>query len=385
MPPLDILGRRLQARDHSLSVPVPSATAAFGIPNACNICHRDRDPGWAARFVERWYSDDQKDRLEITAAFFFGFRKEPAAAGALVRLFGDRGSLPAARRAAIPMILAGYGDPSLLSPLIGALDDPAEHPLVRFQVVAALAAVPGRLTDATLLRAVLRPEPAIRQLASVEAGRRGLRPHDAAVREALDRNLAEYERLVVEQRQDVAEEWARLADIDGGRGSHARAIARYERALQLKEDLPEAQIQLGTLYGGQGETQKAAARFRTAARLLPDSPVPPYNLGSLYLMEGRPSEALEPLSRALRIDPAHLDARYHLAVAQIETGSFEPALENLKEVVEKRPGQPMARYYLGRAYEATGRLDLAAGAYREALRIAPDLREAREALRRIGA
>lgn len=382
MPLVDILGR-FQSRDHMISVPVPNATVNFGTPNACNTCHPDRDPEWAAARVEEWFDDDQKERVNRIAAFFFGYRKEPAAAPTLIRLFQDRETLPTARRAAIPMILAGYSDPSLLTPLIGSLDDPKEHPMVRYQVAQALAAVPGRLTEPALLRAVTRPEIAIRQIAAVELGRRGVKPEDPTVARALDAAVAEYEEVVATHRADVAEDHANLGDIYLARGKEDRAVEKYEQALRLKEDLPETQIRLGTIHAKRRRTEEAAARFRAAAELLPDSPIPLYNLGSLYVLASRPTEAIRPLTRALEIDPSHVEARYNLAVALIESGRPADAVDPLRRVVTDRPRHPMARYYLGRAYEQSGRKDLAAAAYREALRIAPDLPQAREALERV--
>ncbi|HEV8375062.1 MAG TPA: ammonia-forming cytochrome c nitrite reductase subunit c552, partial [Candidatus Polarisedimenticolia bacterium] len=137
MPFVDILGRRLQARDHSISVPVPAITKNFGAPNACNTCHRDRDPGWAADAIQRWFHVDQQNRVQSAAAFFFGFRRDPTALPALLALFKNKEALSMPRRAAIPQILATYQDASLLAPLVGAMLDPEEEPLVRYQIASA--------------------------------------------------------------------------------------------------------------------------------------------------------------------------------------------------------------------------------------------------------
>ena len=38
---------RMNRSDHSMLPPAPAATMKFGSPNACNLCHKDKDAAWA--------------------------------------------------------------------------------------------------------------------------------------------------------------------------------------------------------------------------------------------------------------------------------------------------------------------------------------------------
>ncbi len=38
--------------------PVPAATIAFKSPNACNLCHTDKDAAWSDEWVRKWYPRD---------------------------------------------------------------------------------------------------------------------------------------------------------------------------------------------------------------------------------------------------------------------------------------------------------------------------------------
>ena len=59
---------RMTRSDHSMRPPTPAATLKFKSPNACNICHKDKDPAWADQQVRQWHSDDyQKPVLERAA------------------------------------------------------------------------------------------------------------------------------------------------------------------------------------------------------------------------------------------------------------------------------------------------------------------------------
>jgi len=38
--------------------PTPAATVAYGSPNACNICHIDKNAEWADKYVRQWRTRD---------------------------------------------------------------------------------------------------------------------------------------------------------------------------------------------------------------------------------------------------------------------------------------------------------------------------------------
>ena len=117
--------------------------------------------------------------------------------------------------------------------------DPAEEPLVRYQIAAALASVPGPLSDQALLRAVMRPETAMRRVAGVELAKRGVRPKDPAIQDAIDGVVKEYEEIVQDVRSDVPEDHGNLGDIYLNRGNSEAAEKQYRAGLKLNPDLPE--------------------------------------------------------------------------------------------------------------------------------------------------
>ena len=49
---------RMNRSDHSMLPPTPSATIAYKSPNACNICHKDKDAAWADKLVRQWRTRD---------------------------------------------------------------------------------------------------------------------------------------------------------------------------------------------------------------------------------------------------------------------------------------------------------------------------------------
>ena len=49
-------------RDHAIRVPRPDLSKTIGTPNACNQCHTDRKPDWAATAMDHWYGTSWRAR-----------------------------------------------------------------------------------------------------------------------------------------------------------------------------------------------------------------------------------------------------------------------------------------------------------------------------------
>ena len=49
---------RMVRSDHSMLPPTPAATIAFKSPNACNLCHTNKDAAWADKLVREWHKED---------------------------------------------------------------------------------------------------------------------------------------------------------------------------------------------------------------------------------------------------------------------------------------------------------------------------------------
>ncbi|MBL7650262.1 MAG: hypothetical protein JNK74_29240, partial [Candidatus Hydrogenedentes bacterium] len=76
--------------DHSFRIPRPDLSQELGTPNACNQCHADKKPAWAAEAIARWYGPER--------------RQEPGFAATLA-------AARAGRREALPGLLALLRDP----------------------------------------------------------------------------------------------------------------------------------------------------------------------------------------------------------------------------------------------------------------------------------
>jgi hypothetical protein len=53
----------INVRSHTFHFVTPANTAVDGIPNACNVCHKDKSVAWASAALKSW-TDRSPWRME---------------------------------------------------------------------------------------------------------------------------------------------------------------------------------------------------------------------------------------------------------------------------------------------------------------------------------
>jgi hypothetical protein len=75
--------------DHSMRIPRPDLSVAFGVPNACNKCHTGQDARWAAAQIRAWYPSPLPGFQRFADAFVADDRRDSTAALSLARVAND--------------------------------------------------------------------------------------------------------------------------------------------------------------------------------------------------------------------------------------------------------------------------------------------------------
>ena len=96
-------------RDHSIRVPRPDLSVALGTPNACNECHADKTPQWAADWITKWYGITRIGFQQFGPALHAGRLGAPGAQNLLAQLVADSGQ-PAIARATALKLLSSLND-----------------------------------------------------------------------------------------------------------------------------------------------------------------------------------------------------------------------------------------------------------------------------------
>jgi predicted CXXCH cytochrome family protein len=224
--------------DHSFRIPRPDRTVSLGTPNACNGCHRDKSPEWAASAIERWYGPERKG-FQNFADTLYAARTESLAAPALLHRTIIDPQTPGIVVATAYAETVHYLNAVLLADLRRGLVD--TDPLIRLGALRGLEGVPPEQRWAFARELLTDPVRAVKVettalLASVPT--------------------------------------ARLSAMDQER--FRQAAQEYVEVQRFNADRAEGRVTLGAVFSQRGEPDKAEAEYRAAIRLAPRS-IPAHN------------------------------------------------------------------------------------------------------------
>jgi predicted CXXCH cytochrome family protein len=319
--------------DHSFRVPQPDLSVELGTPNACNDCHRDQPPAWAAAAVERWRGPKRKGFQTYAAAFHAAWTDQADAAALLAGVASDRNA-PAFARASALSELAPRLSPSSMNLARTALSDP--DPMVRIGALDMLRNIPASqlwplisplLSDSNRgvrIRAVslLAAVPTVSQ--------------PPADRERFERAAAEF---IAAQRlnADRSEARATLGNFYARRGIPGDAEVEYQAALRLSPQYAPAAINLADLYRRLRRDGEGESVLRVAIAASPRDAGLHHALGLTLTRLKRPDDALEELRRAAELDPERSRYAYVYGVGLHSAGRGGDATAVLKENLARHP------------------------------------------------
>jgi tetratricopeptide (TPR) repeat protein len=283
--PRTVFSIKAAIRDHSISIPVPENTLRHGIPNACNVCHQNRDANWTLSRMKDWYGDASRQKLIGRASAFS---------------------------------LARAGDHKAIGPLLAILDDPSEGAVVRANAAGHLS----KFSDdgqaiAALKRALKDKEPLVRAVAAQRIASKNSSPEVSA---ALIQALSDPSRAVREGAVlSLVNLGVERPSGDDGRHFDLAAQEYLARAAVQADDGPE-QFNAGSMYLFTGKTQQAIGAFQSALRL--DRQVPAaYGLACAYVQAGRVDDAIRTLRAIPTKDPYYAPAQRLLVAVLRSTNS----------------------------------------------------------------
>jgi len=345
---------RMRRSDHSMRPPMPATTIAFKSPNACNLCHTDKDTAWADKNVREWRKRDYQKPVLHVAGLIDSARKrdwsrlpemldyvtsgtrDEVFANSLVRLLRtceDEKKWPVILKVlkddSSPLIRASIADAlgdsltrEFVDPLLAATRD--EYRLVRVRAAASLAAVPREM----------------------------IKQKD---QEYLDKALAEF-KAAMHVRPDDALSHYNLGNFYSARWEFDKAIDSYKTALKLQPDLLIAYVNTSIAYNITGDNKKAEQSLRKALEVDPDNLAANLNLGMLLGELGRMEEAEKVFRTALKADPKSAPAAYNLSVI-LAKNRIDEAIEWCRKASELSPNEPKYSYTLAFYLRQKGDVD----------------------------
>jgi tetratricopeptide (TPR) repeat protein len=236
--PRDVVGVQGTFRDHSMSIPVPENTIGHEIPNACNLCHKDKDAQWALQQVKGWYGEGSRQKLVARADAFSKARA---------------------------------GDPQAVEALLDVMSDPSAGAFIRANAEGYLASFPNDpAAYDTVFRALNDTEPLIRATAAAE-----IRPRAAQRETAAPQLAALLHDPVATVRMSAAIGLVVMGVRELPAGDEewfTRAKELYAARAELNSDDANQQVAAGRFFYLAGDMQRSVDAFRTALKL--DSTIP---------------------------------------------------------------------------------------------------------------
>lgn len=306
-----------QRHDHSFRVPRPDLSATAGTPNACNDCHRDKSPEWAASAVDRWHGPNRKGLQTYAGAFHAAWNDKLDAANLLAVVAADRNLPPIARASALSE-LSSSGTLTILGLARTGLADP--DPLVRIGAIDMLENLPPE--QRWSLASPLLSDPI-----------RGVRIR------------------AVSLLGDVPQ--VRLSASDQGRFD--RAAEEFIDAQKFNADRPEARSTLGAFYAQRGRMGEAEMEYRAALRLNPQYMVASINLADLYRQTGREADGEQVLRSAINTAPDDGGLHHALGLSLVRLKRLDEALVELRRAADLERNSARYAYVYGVALHSAGR------------------------------
>jgi len=317
--------------DHSFRIPRPDLSVQLGVPNACNQCHKDRSPAWAAAEIRRHFPEPKPGFQDFAETFAASDGGEPATIG-LAQLIANLEGSPIARASALARLAGWPGDNALLA-AEAALTDAS--PLVRLAALDVYERLPSTERRAAL-PLLSDPSRAVRMRAAHVLAPLPAEAMNAAEQEAFGKAAADY--VAAEQyNSDRPENRTNLGGFYAERSDLAGAEREFRDALRLDGGFVQARINLADLYRAQGREADVESTLREGLTTTPNDPSLHHALGLALVRQHRTAAALGELRRAAELAPDDVRFNYVYGVALHSSGRPADGIAVLQHALQHAP------------------------------------------------
>lgn len=388
---------RMKRTDHSMLPPAPAATIAFTSPNACNICHTDKDALWSDQWVRRWRNRDYQAPVLRRAALIDAARKRDWRKLPAIMDYITGKERNEVFAASLIRLISPSGDSRIGPALLKAMEDPS--PLVRASAADGLQFVPSAEGARKLVEATGDAYRLVRvRAASSLAAYPQLVLNDTE-KKRVGEATGEY-RLSITARPDLWSSHYNLGNYHLNRGDLKPAVSAFDTALKLEPQAVLPMVNRALAYARLGETRKADESLQLALKTAPGNPVAHFNMGLLRAEQNNLPSAEKHLKAAIKADPQMAQAAYNLCIITARdriteavtycrkavelksdeakyayslalfldrSGDRPGAVQTLDAIIAKHPSYGNAYALLGEIYEKQGEERAAEQVYRKAL------------------
>ena len=372
MPQTTYMQRHVR-HDHGFTIPDPLLTKEFGIPNACNRCHQDKNADWSLQAVEKWYGKKmdrpyrQRSRLMASAK-----RGDDAARDQLLQFLksDDSGFW---KGVAANMLERWANEPKVQAGLVDLLKHP--DPVARGNAAQTLGTVASLQNGGENARNALRdvlsdPVRSVRYPAAWALSS-NLDPESKNGREL-------FHTLYFNADQPMGQ--IQKGNYEIARRNLNGALPYYEKAVAWDGGSAAMRQEYATILSMAGRAAEAVKQMQEAVRLEPKNADFHYRLALAYNEAGKADEATRELEATVSLNAKHSRAWYNLGLMRNQRGQTDKAVEALIRGEAADTADPEIPYALATILLRAGQTKEAKAAVERALRIAPNYEAARQLL-----
>jgi tetratricopeptide (TPR) repeat protein len=333
---------RMNRSDHSMLPPVPAATMAYQSPNACNLCHADKDAAWADKQVREWRSRDYQAPLLRRASLIDAARKRDWRKHEEMLRYISSKDRDEVFAASLIRLIPASAEPTTVPTLLQAAQD--RSPLVRAAAVEALATVPSQQS----LQAVAAATGDDYRLVRVRAAAALAAYPGLLARGQFQENIRKANEEYLASLSAWPDQWTshyNLGNYHLNRGELKEAIVCYDRALAIEPRAAMVLVNASISYSRMGNNQKAEESLRKALETAPENAAANFNMGLLKAEQNDAKQAELSLRAALKHDPQMAQAALNLCVLLAQDRLGE-AVGFCREAAKLRPDDPKIAYTL---------------------------------------
>jgi tetratricopeptide (TPR) repeat protein len=365
--------------DHSMLPPAPAATIAFKSPNACNLCHTDKDAAWADKQVRAWQTRDYQEPVLERAALIDAARERDWTKLPEMLAYIKSKDRDQVFAASLIRLLMAAPDERITPVLLTAAHDPS--PLVRSSAVQALSLRPSQEALQEVLAATGDEYRIVRIRAAAGLAGFPLDQLPGEAQESAEKARKEYLAFLM-ARPDQWTSHYNMGNYRIGCGELQEAVASYRAALKLEPRAALAMVNLAIAYARMGENDKAEKFLHAALKTAPGSAAANFNMGLLQAEKGELEQAESYLKKAVQADPQMAQAAYNLCVITAKDRLNE-AISWCRKATDLRPEEPKYGFTLAFYLNQRGERDEAVRALQTIVAQHPGYKDAEMLLQEI--
>ncbi len=338
--------------DHSFRVPRPDISVEMKeVPNACNLCHTDKDAQWATDAMKKWYGKIPVGKQNFAHSLQALRSNDASAPKELYSVL--MGDAPDIAKATATAYLGNYPSKQTYTTTLQMLAKSDTQ--IRRSALIALEAFPPKMRMKKTFEMLNDPVKIVRMEAARQLSTFSLGEVDKKTQEILDKAFDEYEEILLFT-AERPESQVSLGVFYTNRKMLEKAEKAYVEALRLQPQFVPAYINYSNFLLNQKRAKEAFDILEKGTKNVPNMGILHHALGLWYVRNKESDKAVKELRKAAELAEDNARFTYVYAIAEGKTDP-KKAIKILEEAYLKHNGDLQIVSGLAYYYKQTGDLE----------------------------